>query len=173
MNRFYDLRVFAAQIFVNICQNNVCIQTMHHACFFQRFSDRRRASYTVHTSLHQDPPSSSSISPIVVSFVTFMIGSSFILFSRLFPITLTDTFYHTSLRTSSFLGRFFSQFSTGSSGFIRDIHGTPSPVEENFVESLLLHSPVAGNLQQIPGQLALMHRICQKNNTYETPKTTL
>ena len=54
MNRFYDLRVFAAQIFVNICQNNVCIQTMHHACFFQRFSDRSRASYTVHTSLHQD-----------------------------------------------------------------------------------------------------------------------
>lgn len=49
----------------------------------------------------------------------------------------------------------------------------PSPVEENFVESLLLHSPVAGNLQQIPGQLALMHWICQKNNTYETPKTTL
>ena len=47
------------------------------------------------------------------------------------------------------------------------------PVEENFVESLLLHSPVAGNLQQIPGQLALMHWICQKNNTYETPKTTL
>ena len=119
------------------------------------------------------PPSSSSISPIVVSFVTFMIGSSFILFSRLFPVTLTDVFYHTSLRTSSFLGRFFSQFSTGSSGFIRDIHGTPSPMEENFVESLLLHSPVAGNLQQIPGQLALMHRICQKNNTYETPKTTL
>jgi len=102
-----------------------------------------------------------------------MIGSSFILFSRLFPITLTDTFYHTSLRTSSFLGRFFSQFSTGSNGFIRDIHGTPSPVEENFVESLLLHSPVAGNLQQIPGQLALMHRICQKNNTYETQKTAL